>query len=70
MITTLLAAWGLACLIFVAWACVEIYIGRDSVDRDEDPLKSTDRVTTIKAALQDESTAHPHVSARNYWSKP
>lgn len=70
MITTLLAGWGLACLIFIAVAFFVIHRERHYVDRDEDPMQSTDRVTTIKAALQDESTAHPHVSARNYWSAP
>ena len=40
------------------------------VDRDEDPMEAEDRISTIKAALQEESTAHPHVPARNYWSAP
>lgn len=37
---------------------------------DEDPIESEWRVESIKAVLQDESTAHPHVSAKNYWTAP
>jgi hypothetical protein len=40
------------------------------VDDDEDPIESLWRVESIKAALQDESTAHPHISAKNYWGTP
>lgn len=37
---------------------------------DEDPIESLWRVESIKAALQDENTAHPHISAKNYWNAP
>lgn len=47
-------------------------IGQDAenVDREEDAQEAEERISTIKAALQDESTAHPHVPAKNYWSAP
>ena len=68
--------WLIAAIAAALAVCVPVGmlmergVGSRDVDRDEDPMEAEDRISTIKAALQEESTAHPHVPARNYWSAP
>lgn len=41
------------------------------VEHEETPQEADERISTIKAALQEEAvTPNRHMSAKNYWSVP